>query len=83
MPSEYEDLEKQTNILRKKMEELNNIQGNIENFKNDLNLYWCSSEMKYINIKIEKIINNFDKVNEEIEELNRELKSIADEKTED
>ncbi|MDE6209399.1 MAG: hypothetical protein K2M73_06970 [Lachnospiraceae bacterium] len=82
MSSEYEDLEKQKNILREKMEALNTMHCNIENFKEDLNLYWCSSEMKYINIKIEKIIKNIDKINEEIEELNKELKSISDEQAE-
>ena len=70
---------KQVEMLRKCRDEIIVIKSQLLSRKEELNNIWCANEMQYINIAIDKIDASLLAVSRDIENVQKEINSAANE----
>ena len=56
-----------------------NIGRGMTNVKENIGCHWQADEMSYVNFAIEEIINDISKLRDELEELNIDIRAVANE----
>lgn len=70
---------RQSEIFSQSADNINNLRSQLSKIKENMNIYWMSNEMQYINMKFDNIIKKMKEVSTELQSIGSDINGVAHE----